>query len=253
MDKQLAEPRLETFHRGQAVTQCLSPMTVVQSVVCSLAIFVLFPSVSDAATTTTKTSSKTASTAATTTTKATASKETMSALERAIAAGKAASKRSLLSREKVTEAVAETSPTITSAPSPESIAFQKKISNLSQGNLPQDKLIEAPVITPSKKKTAAVTPQPEEPKPVKKAIAGRVTGINAQGLAVEYAQDQDSGGKEFWIDFDRKVKEAGGLKETSGLDVGDKVNAIYNEYPNRSKRLIQVKLLKKKPAEKEES
>ena len=39
------------------------------------------------------------------------------------------------------------------------------------------------------------------------------------------------------------------LKDLSGLEVGDKVSAGYDEYPNMSKQLTQIKLLKKKPAE----
>lgn len=246
MDKQLIDHRQQTADNRLKATVCS-----LQSLVCSLVILVLCPVVSQAATATTKTSGKSASTATTmATTAKTAVSETMTPFERALAAGKAASKSTLSSREKKTAVVAETAPIQAAASSPESIAFQKKIENLSQ-----DKLIEAPAVkaVPRKEVATKAIPKPEEPKPVKKAITGKVTGINGQGLAVEYAQDEDSGGKEFWIDFDRKVKEAGGLKETAGLDVGDKVNAVYHEYPNMSKRLIQVKLLKKKPAEKEEA
>ena len=169
---------------------------------------------------------------------------------RSVAAGKAVSKRALSSRETVTTPVAETNPTVAAAPSSESMQFQRKMANLSQEKPTQDKLIEASV-----RKEAPVTavPKPEEPKPIKRNIVGTVTGINDQGIAIEYASSAEKGGMEYWINFDKKVQKAGGLKGVSGLEVGDKVSAIYNEYPNKAKKLTEITLRKKKTKETEEA
>ena len=87
--------------------------------------------------------------------------------------------------------------------------------------------------------------------PVKRETTGTVTGISHQGIAVEYGQDKKTGGREVWIPFSEKAKRSGALKDLSGLEVGDKVGAVYDEYPDMTKQLTQITLLKKKPKEKE--
>ena len=196
-----------------------------------------------------------------------AQSEPSTPLSRAIAAGKKVSSGALSSRAK--EANAETVPAKTEQT--QLSDFQKKIAAIKQGEASgEDKtLSDFPIQAVSSGKKAVVTKKavatktlkdeakeegavdPNAPKPVKRETAGIVTGINSRGIGVEYAQDKKAGGREVWIPFSEKAKRSGALKDLSGLEVGDKVGAVYDEYPDLTKQLTRITLLKKKPTEKE--
>jgi len=218
---------------------------------------VLFPMVGHAATDASDTTSD-------------AKSKALTPFERAIEAGKRVSSQALSSKPKETD---ET-PAQSEASQKELTPFQKKMAAIAQGEMsgttenslsdftttaaPAEKISATAKKTSAVKKATAAKAKeekeevvdPNAPKPVIKRTSGTVTGINNQGIAIEYAEDKDKGGMEFWINFDKKVQKAGGLRELSGLGIGDTVNAVYDEYPNKAKKLTEITLLKKKPKEK---
>ena len=186
---------------------------------------------------------------------------------RAIAAGKRISNGALSSNATAMNAEAAQA----EAEKPKLTDFQKKIAAIKQGEVSGEgeTLSDFKTQTVSTGKKAAATKKtaaketlkdkgkeeeavdPNAPKPGKRETTGTVTGISHQGIAVEYGQDKKTGGREVWIPFSEKAKRSGALKDLSGLEVGDKVGAVYDEYPDMTKQLTQITLLKKKPKEKE--
>lgn len=90
---------------------------------------------------------------------------------------------------------------------------------------------------------------PEVPM-VEKRTEGMVTGVSAQGLAVEYALTAESS-KEIWIDFGNEISYRG-MSDKSELVVGDVVQVIYGETPDAKKFVKEIIMVKKAPPAVEE-
>ncbi len=95
-------------------------------------------------------------------------------------------------------------------------------------------------------------PEWEKSSPVEKETQGIVTGVSAQGIAVEYAVSKKEGGQEIWFNYTTGIKLVG-INGLSELGEGDKVKVAYSEAPDNRRLISEITLVRKKPKERAES
>ena len=110
----------------------------------------------------------------------------------------------------------------------------------------------APVKKIVKKKVVELDdPKPDDLKmkgEVKK-MQGVVSASSTGGVAVEYGVTADGGVSEMWLPFTKAVKFTG-YKNYTDIQYEDRVEVVFKEAKNASKRFLQeVKLLSRKPKE----
>jgi hypothetical protein len=211
-----------------------------QSLVCSLVMMlVLFPALGYAAT-----------------------------VDKGVEAGKEVVRRALSSNAKAVNAEAVQA----EAEKPKLTDFQKKIAAIKQEDVSgegktlsdfetqavsaEKKASPVKKTSSAKKSEKAKSPAPEteaEKVPmVEMEKKGTVTGTSRQGFALEYGVDKKAGGMEIWFNYGEDMK-LGRMQSTSELEMGDTVHVVYDQAPNKSRRVKEITLLKKKPRESEEN
>ncbi len=79
-----------------------------------------------------------------------------------------------------------------------------------------------------------------------------MTGVNRQGIAVEYAVNKKEGSQEIWFNYVEGMKLIG-VKAASEFGEGDTVEVVYTEAPGNLRRVKGIVLIQKKPKELPES